>query len=220
MAHFDSGFFFLVGNISIIAWGRSFLLRYDRSISGSTAVRSNQPHRIESRDQTDPHTGQSTVHIKDQRKSSTCMERQQRHSVEFRLITLCVIFFHKKLCDSSGELAEIVGGKDRRAVISAGSLESTPLERHCEEYRIKSYDRAHSGWQETKQQNCTDINSDTDKTKICGKMFRYPDRKDHSCHIDQKCAHTQHHVRKVSADDITHNTEKVGSLCVAEKIGS
>lgn len=93
MAHFDSGFFFLVGNISIIAWGRSFLLRYDRSISGSTAVRSNQPHRIESRDQTDPHTGQSTVHIKDQRKSSTCMERQQRHSVEFRLITLCVIFF-------------------------------------------------------------------------------------------------------------------------------
>ena len=61
MAHFDSGFFFLVGNISIIAWGRSFLLRYDRSISGSTAVRSNQPHRIESRDQTDPHTGQSTV---------------------------------------------------------------------------------------------------------------------------------------------------------------
>ena len=116
MAHFDSGFFFLVGNISIIAWGRSFLLRYDRSISGSTAVRSNQPHRIESRDQTDPHTGQSTVHIKDQRKSSTCMERQQRHSVEFRLITLCVIFFHKKLCDSSGELAEIVGGKDRRAL--------------------------------------------------------------------------------------------------------
>ena len=85
MAHFDSGFFFLVGNISIIAWGRSFLLRYARSISGSTAVRSNQPHRIESRDQTDPHTGQSTVHIKDQRKSSTCMERQQRHSVEFRL---------------------------------------------------------------------------------------------------------------------------------------
>lgn len=117
MAHFDSGFFFLVGNISIIAWGRSFLLRYARSISGSTAVRSNQPHRIESRDQTDPHTGQSTVHIKDQRKSSTCMERQQRHSVEFRLITLCVIFFHKKLCDSSGELAEIVGGKDRRTVI-------------------------------------------------------------------------------------------------------
>ena len=67
------------------------------------------------------------------------MERQQRHSVEFRLITLCVIFFHKKLCDSSGELAEIVGGKDRRAVISAGSLEGTPLERPDKELRPGSF---------------------------------------------------------------------------------
>lgn len=144
------------------------------------------------------------------------MERQQRHSVEFRLITLCVIFFHKKLCDSSGELAEIVGGKDRRAVISAGSLESTPLERHCEEYRIKSYDRAHSGWQETKQQNCTDINSDTDKTKICGKMFRYPDRKDHSCHIDQKCAHTQTMSEK-SLPMISRTTPRRLAVCALPK---
>ena len=50
------------------------------------------------------------------------MERQQRHSVEFRLITLCVIFFHKKLCDSSGELAEIVGGKIVELLYPPGAL--------------------------------------------------------------------------------------------------
>ena len=100
------------------------------------------------------------------------MEGKQRHSVEFCFITLCAVLFHKELCDRCGELTEIVGGKDRGAVISAGSLESTPLERHCKEHRIKSNDRRHSGRKESQEQDRKDVDPDTDKTKICGKMLR------------------------------------------------
>ena len=148
------------------------------------------------------------------------MKRKQRHSVEFCFIALCAVLFHKKLGDSDGELTQVVGGKDRGAVISAWSLKSTPLKRHCKKYRVKSDNRRHSCRQESKQQDCTDINPDTDKTKICGKMLWDPDRKDNSSHIYEKRTHTQKHIRKIPAYEIPHNTNKIGCLGIAEKISS
>ena len=91
-------------------------------------------------------------------------------SVEFCFIALCAVLFHKELSDSCGELAKVVGGKDRGAVISAGSLEGTPLERHCKEHRVKSHNRRHSGRKESQEQDRKDIDPDTDKTKISIKI--------------------------------------------------
>ena len=93
------------------------------------------------------------------------MKRKQRHSVEFCFIALCAVLFHKELSDSCGELAKVVGGKDRGAVISAGSLEGTPLERHCKEHGVKSHNRRHSGRKESQEQDRKDIDPDTDKTE-------------------------------------------------------
>lgn len=148
------------------------------------------------------------------------MKRKQRHSVEFCFIALCAVLFHKELSDSCGELAKVVGGKDRGAVISAGSLEGTPLERHCKEHGVKSHNRRHSGRKESQEQDRKDIDPDTDKTKICGKILWDLDRKDNSSHIYEKRTHTQKHIRKIPAYEIPHNTNKIGCLGIAKKICS
>ena len=77
------------------------------------SVFSDQPYSIECRDQAEPYTGKIICHVQDQGKRGSCMEGKQCHSVEFRLVTLGSIFFHKKLGDSDGELTQIVGRKDR-----------------------------------------------------------------------------------------------------------
>ena len=75
-AKIKSGLIFLIGKIPEAAAGRSCASGNSWGIHGSISVCADQPHSVKSRDQTDPHTGQSAVHIKDQRKSRTCMERQ------------------------------------------------------------------------------------------------------------------------------------------------
>ena len=71
------------------------------------------------------------------------MERKQRHSVEFCFIALCAVLFHKKLCDSCGELTEIVGGEDAGAVKTIGTFEGTPLKCSSKKNWIQSNKRIH-----------------------------------------------------------------------------
>lgn len=121
-------------------------------------------------------------------------------------------------CDRSGELPQVVGGKDGRAGKAVSPLKTPPLEGGHKKEGIKGQYRIQIGREQPRGDSRSSVQDHTCKGEIDVGMPRQIGGQAKGCHIDRHAAKAYEDAAEIVSQNIRDQVDHIGCLCIAEEV--